>query len=225
MHMCTLSHIYTHMHTADLMDTLSPLCIGNSRAMNSVEASQGTENKTWMSNCHPAPSLPPSQDFVVGLSILLRGTVQEKLKWAFNLYDINKDGYITREVRVAGCGRSAAAWAVLHSFSSQRQGRGQPSRGSLCPGLLGVGIRVYVSRTHFNPVQQVSSCHPCLWEGLGDTQVEKLRGGLALAPTNRGAVWSLKACGDPHPKGPQLRFLAQTYFVYERVATVSHLGD
>ncbi|XP_019581426.1 calsenilin isoform X2 [Rhinolophus sinicus] len=37
------------------------------------------------------------EDFVVGLSILLRGTVQEKLKWAFNLYDINKDGYITKE--------------------------------------------------------------------------------------------------------------------------------
>lgn len=44
---------------------------------------------------HP-PS--PLQDFVVGLSILLRGTVHEKLKWAFNLYDINKDGYITKEV-------------------------------------------------------------------------------------------------------------------------------
>lgn len=39
-----------------------------------------------------------SQDFVMGLSILLRGTVQEKLNWAFNLYDINKDGYITKEV-------------------------------------------------------------------------------------------------------------------------------
>lgn len=35
----------------------------------------------------------------MGLSILLRGTVQEKLNWAFNLYDINKDGYITKEVR------------------------------------------------------------------------------------------------------------------------------
>ncbi|XP_039191837.1 Kv channel-interacting protein 4 isoform X6 [Crotalus tigris] len=37
------------------------------------------------------------EDFVMGLSILLRGTVQEKLSWAFNLYDINKDGYITKE--------------------------------------------------------------------------------------------------------------------------------
>uniref|UniRef100_A0A8B9VXG1 Potassium voltage-gated channel interacting protein 3 n=1 Tax=Anas zonorhyncha TaxID=75864 RepID=A0A8B9VXG1_9AVES len=36
-------------------------------------------------------------DFVGGLSVLLRGTVQEKLNWAFNLYDINKDGFITKE--------------------------------------------------------------------------------------------------------------------------------
>lgn len=38
------------------------------------------------------------QDFVLGLSVLLRGTVQQKLRWAFNLYDINKDGCITKEV-------------------------------------------------------------------------------------------------------------------------------
>lgn len=38
------------------------------------------------------------QEFVSGLSILARGTVNEKLNWAFNLYDINGDGYITREV-------------------------------------------------------------------------------------------------------------------------------
>ncbi|CAH2299900.1 Kv channel-interacting 4 isoform X4 [Pelobates cultripes] len=37
------------------------------------------------------------EDFVMGLSTLLRGTVNEKLNWAFNLYDINKDGYITKE--------------------------------------------------------------------------------------------------------------------------------
>uniref|UniRef100_A0A8V5HHP6 Uncharacterized protein n=1 Tax=Melopsittacus undulatus TaxID=13146 RepID=A0A8V5HHP6_MELUD len=37
------------------------------------------------------------QDFVLGLSVLLRGTVQQKLQWAFNLYDINKDGCISKE--------------------------------------------------------------------------------------------------------------------------------
>lgn len=57
----------------------------------------------WVGKGTPAVDAtphPPSplQDFVVGLSILLRGTVHEKLKWAFNLYDINKDGYITKEV-------------------------------------------------------------------------------------------------------------------------------
>ncbi|KAM9857361.1 A-type potassium channel modulatory protein KCNIP2-like [Aulostomus maculatus] len=37
------------------------------------------------------------EDFVVSLSIILRGSITEKLNWAFNLYDLNKDGCITRE--------------------------------------------------------------------------------------------------------------------------------
>ncbi|XP_054031032.1 calsenilin isoform X9 [Dryobates pubescens] len=37
------------------------------------------------------------QDFAVGLSVLLRGTVQQKLRWTFDLYDLNKDGCITKE--------------------------------------------------------------------------------------------------------------------------------
>ncbi|XP_022701406.1 calsenilin-like isoform X2 [Varroa jacobsoni] len=31
-------------------------------------------------------------DFVIGLSVLSRGSLQEKLRWTFNLYDINGDG-------------------------------------------------------------------------------------------------------------------------------------
>ncbi|XP_029368174.1 Kv channel-interacting protein 2-like isoform X2 [Echeneis naucrates] len=37
------------------------------------------------------------EDFVISLSIILRGSVTDKLNWAFNLYDLNKDGCITRE--------------------------------------------------------------------------------------------------------------------------------
>ncbi|CAH1989852.1 unnamed protein product [Acanthoscelides obtectus] len=37
------------------------------------------------------------EDFVQNLSILSRGSLEEKLQWAFSLYDINGDGYITRE--------------------------------------------------------------------------------------------------------------------------------
>ncbi|KAK1127122.1 Kv channel-interacting protein 1 [Melipona bicolor] len=36
-------------------------------------------------------------DFVTGLSILSRGSIDEKLRWTFSLYDINGDGCITRE--------------------------------------------------------------------------------------------------------------------------------
>uniref|UniRef100_A0A8C8DST1 EF-hand domain-containing protein n=1 Tax=Oryzias sinensis TaxID=183150 RepID=A0A8C8DST1_9TELE len=41
------------------------------------------------------------EDFVIGLSVLLRGSVTEKLRWAFNLYDINKDGLVTKEEMLA----------------------------------------------------------------------------------------------------------------------------
>ncbi|XP_013917826.1 PREDICTED: calsenilin-like [Thamnophis sirtalis] len=60
----------------------------------------GSQAVTDLPLSFPSPSLCCclEQDFVIGLSILLRGTVHEKLSWAFNLYDINKDGYITKEV-------------------------------------------------------------------------------------------------------------------------------
>ena len=33
----------------------------------------------------------------MGLSLLARGTLKEKLEWAFTLYDVNRDGVITRD--------------------------------------------------------------------------------------------------------------------------------
>ena len=37
------------------------------------------------------------KDFVIGLSVLSRGSVQDKLKWTFSLYDINCDGVISKD--------------------------------------------------------------------------------------------------------------------------------
>ncbi|XP_064176982.1 Kv channel-interacting protein 2 isoform X1 [Anguilla rostrata] len=37
------------------------------------------------------------EDFVTGLSVILRGSIVDRLNWAFNLYDLNKDGCITKE--------------------------------------------------------------------------------------------------------------------------------
>ncbi|XP_047735778.1 uncharacterized protein LOC108676865 [Hyalella azteca] len=36
-------------------------------------------------------------DFITGLSVLLKGSLAERVAWIFNLYDINNDGRITRD--------------------------------------------------------------------------------------------------------------------------------
>ncbi|XP_077793066.1 calaxin isoform X3 [Podarcis muralis] len=36
-------------------------------------------------------------EWVEGLSIFLRGTLEEKIKYCFEVYDMNSDGYISRE--------------------------------------------------------------------------------------------------------------------------------
>lgn len=70
--------------------------------------------KWWVSSFHPTAnatlwplssersltirfSILSPQKFVQGLSILSRGTLEEKLCWTFQLYDINSDGQITKE--------------------------------------------------------------------------------------------------------------------------------
>lgn len=40
------------------------------------------------------------QELLVTLSTLLRGSVYERLRWAFRLYDVDGDGAITRQVPV-----------------------------------------------------------------------------------------------------------------------------
>jgi len=36
------------------------------------------------------------QDFVTSLSVIARGSIAEKLRWTFRLYDVNGDGVISR---------------------------------------------------------------------------------------------------------------------------------
>lgn len=56
------------------------------------------ENICFSDIAHRIYFLALSQDFVMGLSTLLRGTVRDKLEWTFHLYDINRDGFINKEV-------------------------------------------------------------------------------------------------------------------------------
>ncbi|KAL3864621.1 hypothetical protein ACJMK2_006286 [Sinanodonta woodiana] len=50
--------------------------------------------KTFDHDCNGSISF---EEFVMGLSVLSRGTAQERLQWAFNLYDVNGDGIISKE--------------------------------------------------------------------------------------------------------------------------------
>lgn len=54
-------------------------------------------------------------DLLYCLSLLCYGSVQEKLRWAFSLYDVNGDGFITRqELRDVVC----SVYALLGRRSS-----------------------------------------------------------------------------------------------------------
>lgn len=72
--------------------------------------------------CNSHFSCPSLQDFVSGLSTILRGTIDDRLNWAFNLYDLNKDGCITREV-----GWGFPAWLSVSTQVCTWQGQGQNS--------------------------------------------------------------------------------------------------
>ena len=38
-----------------------------------------------------------TQDFVITLAMLTKGTQEDKMRWVFSLYDLNGDGWISRE--------------------------------------------------------------------------------------------------------------------------------
>jgi hypothetical protein len=74
--MCGISN---NVYSFDFFFTLTFLCIASSNALFFFSF------------------FSPLQKFVQGLSILSRGTLEEKLCWTFSLYDINCDGQITKE--------------------------------------------------------------------------------------------------------------------------------
>lgn len=36
-------------------------------------------------------------EWIIGLSVLLKGTQEERIKYTFTIYDLNNDGFITKE--------------------------------------------------------------------------------------------------------------------------------
>ena len=60
------------------------------------------------------------QDFVTGLSVSLYGSREEKVKWAFQLYDLDGDGCITREVWSIDSWYCLVRFLTFHPFVSDQ---------------------------------------------------------------------------------------------------------
>lgn len=87
------------------------------------------------------------QDFVTGLSILSRGSIDEKLRWTFSLYDINGDGCITREEMTDIV---TAVYELMGKFSD--------------PNLDHEGVREKVDRMFQVRKKQISSNRVPVWK-------------------------------------------------------------
>jgi Ca2+-binding EF-hand superfamily protein len=68
--------------------------------------------KAFDVNCNGAITF---RDHIVTLSTLLRGSVYERLKWTFKLYDLNGDGCISR-------GELAEVVQAVHELMGKRVG-------------------------------------------------------------------------------------------------------
>lgn len=74
---------------------------------------------------------------MAGLSVILRGSIDDRLNWAFNLYDLNKDGCITKEVckatgELEGGAKGPQEGNVTHVCITNRL---MPALGPRPPGL------------------------------------------------------------------------------------------
>lgn len=96
-------------------------------------------------------------DFVIGLSVLTRGSTEGQLRWIFTLYDINGDGTITRDElnRIVGSvhdlmGKSAP-------YSSQSNANDTNRTSSVNPAQQALAANALSNESALNNEEQVDS--------------------------------------------------------------------
>ncbi len=78
---------------------------------------QDPQKQTLYSECERVSF----KDFIVSLSTISRGTVEERVKWLFNFYDTNKDNKISRDVSYLSIGSGSILTSVNGFYSIRRK--------------------------------------------------------------------------------------------------------
>lgn len=95
--------IWSDIHGKSRSSVKPPNIKMSKKERKEVQNSQATSNVSSYSHYvfstldHEDSGIITFEDFVIGLSILVRGTTEEKVRWMFSLYDQDRDGFISRE--------------------------------------------------------------------------------------------------------------------------------